>query len=296
MSYRFLRICVVMTALCCLVATQFAAADTLADTARAIVSNNRDAVVTVRLVIENRYSMPGRGTQTEESRSEITGTVIDPSGLVVVSLFTTDPASASRAMMGAELEQMGLQMETEVKSADILLADSTEIPATVVLRDRDLDLAFLRPTEPAEEPFVALDLTNGGTPDLLDPVVAITRLGRVANRAHGALLDRVEAVVDRPRTFYVPAGGGMNQSSLGAPVFTLDGDVVGILLLRTVRAPRGRGMMGMMGMMGGGADNAVMIVLPAEDVLEVAQQAPEHAEEDPDDEAGEEDTEPDSEE
>ena len=68
----------------------------------------------------------------------------------------------------------------------------------------------------------------------------------------------------------------MNQGSLGAPVFTLDGEVVGILVLRTIRASSS-GMMGMMGMMGGGGDNAVMIVMPAGDVLEVAAQAPEHA-------------------
>jgi len=276
--------CAGLAALTLVLTTLQAVADPLADAARGVVTDKKESVVTVRLVIENRYSMQGSGSQTEESRAEITGTVIDSSGLVVVSLYTTDPTSASRNMMGMDLEQMGFRMETEIKSADFLLADGTEIPAKVVLRDKDLDLAFLRPTEPAENSFVALDLTQAGAPELLDPVVAITRLGRVANRAYGALLDRVEAVVERPRTFYVPAGGGMNQSSLGAPVFTLDGDVIGILVLRTIRTPRSAGIMSMLG---GGADNALMIIMPAADVLEVAQQAPETSQ----DETGSEDPE-----
>lgn len=276
MNFKCLQTCGWSAVFTLLLLAGTANADALADTARGIIDANKDSVVTITLVVENRYSMQGSGSQSEESKSEITGTVIDPSGLVVVSLYTTDPTSASRNMMGMDLEEMGVKIETEIKSADILTADGNEIPAEVVLRDKDLDLAFIRPKQKVDKPFSALDLAKSGTPAQLDPILAISRLGRVANRAHGALLDRIEAVVERPRTFYVPAGGGMNQGSLGAPVFTLDGEVVGILVLRTIRASSS-GMMGMMGMMGGGGDNAVMIVMPAGDVLEVAAQAPEHA-------------------
>ncbi|MGI6460571.1 MAG: S1 family peptidase [Candidatus Hydrogenedentales bacterium] len=250
-------------------------ADTLADTAREVVDANKQAVVTIKLVVENRYSMEGRGSQSEESTSEITGTVIDPSGLTVVSLFTTDPSSASRNMMGMGLEEMGVKIETEIKRADILAVDGKEIPAEVVLRDKDLDLAFLRPKQLPENPFAPLELAQAGAVKLLEPIVVINRLGRVANRTHGAVLDRIEAVVEKPRTFYVPMGGALNAGSLGAPVFTLEGEVVGILVLRTIRSS-GSDMMRMMGM-GGGSDNALMILLPASDVLEAAAQAPEHA-------------------
>ena len=76
-----------------------------------------------------------------------------PSGLTVVSLFTTDPTSPSRKMMGMDLEEMGFKIETEIKRADILAADGNEIPAEVVLRDKDLDLAFLRPKQKPEKPL-----------------------------------------------------------------------------------------------------------------------------------------------
>ena len=277
MSSRTVWTALIGALLSCFMVAGAAFADELAEQARSVVANHKDTVVTVKLVIENRYSMQGSGSQSEESKAEITGTVIDPTGLVVVSLYTTDPTSGSRNMMGMDLEDMGFKIETEIKSADILTQEGDEVPAEVVLRDKDLDLAFIRPKEKVEKPFTALDLSKAGTPAQLDPVVAINRLGRVANRAHGALVDRIEAVVEKPRTFYVPAGGGMTQGSLGAPVFTLDGNVAGILVLRTIRAASS-GMMGMMSMMGGGGgDNAVMIVIPAADVLDVAKQAPEHA-------------------
>jgi S1-C subfamily serine protease len=282
MNSRSLQTGLVVALLSCFMIAGTAVADELAEQARELVENYKDAVVTIKLVIENRFSMQGSGSQSEESKSEITGTVIDPSGLVVASLFTTDPTSATRNMMG--IDDVGFKMETEIKSADILAPDGEEIAAEVVLRDKDLDLAFLRPKEKSEKPFTALDLSKAGTAAQLEPVVAISRLGRVANRTHGALVDRIEAIVDKPRRFYVPAGGGMTQGSLGAPLFTLDGNVVGILVIRSIRASGGgmMGMMGMMmGMMGGSGDNTLMIAMPAADVLEVAKQAPEHAPEPP---------------
>ena len=36
-------------------------------------------------------------------------------------------------------------METEVNDIKILLEDGAEVPAEIVLRDKDLDLAFIRP-------------------------------------------------------------------------------------------------------------------------------------------------------
>ena len=194
MRSRYLRTGLCIAILGIVACAEWANADALADAARAIVEANKDAVVTIKLVIENRYSMEGSGSDSEESIAEVTGTVLDPSGLTVVSLFTTDPTSASRNMMGMDLEEMGFKIETEIKRADILAADGNEIPAEVVLRDKDLDLAFLRPKQKPEKPFAALGVAQAGTAGQLDPIVAISRLGRVANRAHGALLDRIEAV------------------------------------------------------------------------------------------------------
>jgi hypothetical protein len=81
---------------------------------------------------------------------------------------------------------------------------------------------------------------------------------------------RIEAVVDKPRTFYV-LGGAMWGYALGAPVFAVDGKLIGVLFLRTVNAQtdQNHGFMfsnlSQWGMM--------PIVLPASDIAEGVKQA-----------------------
>src|ERR1700722_12080429 len=69
-----------------------AQADDAAKSGREILAKCQQAVVTVKLAIKQSVSMGGRD-QKSESKTETTGTVIDPSGLTVVSLATTDPSS-----------------------------------------------------------------------------------------------------------------------------------------------------------------------------------------------------------
>jgi S1-C subfamily serine protease len=247
-----------------------AQADDVAEAGRAILSAHKDAVVTVKFVTKIRFSMSGSDSQEDESKSEATGTVIAPSGLTVLSLFKIDPTSLAAMMRGMDESDGEFSMESEVTDAKIVMTDGTEIPAEVVLRDKDLDLAFLRPIEKPENPFPFIDLKAGTSLDILDRLITVNRLGKAAGRAHSLTMDRVEAVVKKPRTFYVPMGMGMTRASLGIPVFAMDGKVVGITVLRAIRSKGGMGMFG-------GGDNTLMIVLPTDDVLEVAEQAPEHA-------------------
>ena len=46
----------------------------------------------------------------------------------------------------------------------ILLDDGTEVPAEIVLRDKDLDLAFIRPKAKPASPMTSVDLTKSGPP------------------------------------------------------------------------------------------------------------------------------------
>ena len=68
-------------------------ADELADKGREIFKNNQRAVVTVQVVMKTKYSMGGMGAQDNESKQDLTGTVVDPSGLTVLALSSTDPGS-----------------------------------------------------------------------------------------------------------------------------------------------------------------------------------------------------------
>ena len=252
-----------------LISSMAAMPDEVSTAGRAIIEQNENAVVTIRLVVKTQYSFPGFGSEDEESIVERTGTVIDPSGLTVVSLTGTDPADMFWEMMeGMGQEEEGLDFRTELTDVKILREGAKEIPARVVLRDRDLDLAFLRPTSPLDAPMKTVDLTKASSPERLDQLIVLHRMGKVAGRACATALDRVQAVSTKPRLFYFlsdsPAVAFAGFSPvLGGPAFTLDGSCAGIVVLRKLKAAAGDG-----------EPEIALVVLPAKDVLDVAQQAP----------------------
>jgi hypothetical protein len=240
-----------------------ATAPNAAATGRDILEKNKAAVVTVRLVINQQYSMPGSGSQKQESRQEITGLIVDPSGLTAVSLSETDPSSLIRRMYGARARD--IQFESTVTDAKLILSDGTEVPAKIVISDRDLDLAFLRPITAPAAPLPAVNLDQAAQPQLLDEILILSRLGRVAGRAYGAAIDRVQAVIERPRKFFVPVGADPS-GGLGSPVFAMDGNIVGLTLLRSIEVEGGGGNAMQQG--------TLVIVVPAADIKDAAAQAP----------------------
>src|SRR5712672_1264220 len=144
-------------------------ADDLADKGRALFKKNQHSVVTVQIVLKSKFSVGGRGGESNESRQDVSGTVVDPSGLTVLSLSATDPGQMLQNMMsGGSDEESKFKMETELSDVKILLDDGTEVPSEVVLRDRDLDLAFIRPKTKLTTQLHALDLTQSAKGQILD--------------------------------------------------------------------------------------------------------------------------------
>ena len=231
-------------------------ADEVAEKGRQVFARNHGAVVTVQVVVK---VASGRSGNASESKSDITGTVIDPSGLTVVALSSCDPSDIYRIM------NESAKLEVEVTDVKILLQDGTELPAEIVLRDKDLDLAFLRPKTKLTTPVTAVDLTKSAPAQLLDQTLTLNRLNRAAGRAYAASMERISAVITKPRTFYIP-DSMMTSTGSGSPAFLLDGNVLGIFVLRAVSSAGGSG---------NGRDGVTSIILPAADVLKAARQAPE---------------------
>src|SRR5688572_31738865 len=102
---------------------------------------------------------------------------------------------------------------------------------------------------------------------MLDQVVALNRLGNAAGRAYAASIARITAIVKRPRLFYVPDGSA-GTMTLGAPAFTLDGKILGIFVMRSIKGKSAPGFFSMQ------PDNLTGIIVPAADVLKAAKQVP----------------------
>ena len=234
-------------------------ADEMTDKGRAVFLQHQRAVVTVQVV---QKISAGGTSESREAKQDITGTVMDPSGLTVLALSSVDPGEMYKRMYP------GTKVETEVSDLKILIEDGAEVPAEIVLRDKDLDLAFIRPKSKPASPMAAVDFSKTTRVDVLDQVITLNRLGRAAGRAYSASVEHISAVVLKPRTFYIP-DSTMTATTSGSPAFALDGNLVGLFVMRVTSVGGG----------GGGfssrSDNVTSIILPAEDVLKAAKQAPE---------------------
>jgi hypothetical protein len=218
--------------------------------AKAALARYQDAVITVKMVLKTRG-----GIGKSESQVEVSGTVLSPAGLTLVSDFSSNP-------MGL-LGDAGDKVETtDVK---LLLKNGREVPARFVLRDKDLDLAFVMPQEKGLD-LTHVSLAKGSIPEPLDDLVFLYRMGKVMNREAGVVLGRVEAVVKKPRIFVVP-DLLTGLQSLGCPVFDATGRPVGVVVIR--RSPAA------LKDLGGVRDVMEVlkpVVLTAEDIQQAASQ------------------------
>jgi S1-C subfamily serine protease len=228
----------------------------------------QDAIVSVRVSLKVRMSVSGREVQSLDDTLETVATVVDPGGLTVMSLSSLDPGAMMSRLMGTASGDEKMSIVSEPSDVRIRLADGRELPARIVLRDQDLDLAFIRPTTRPSAPLTAINLADAARPGILDDVVVLSRLGRVGGWAPAAVLYSIGAIIEKPRTFFVLNG----QAGTGTPAFLPNGKLVGLLTIRQIDP----GRMSMFGMMGG-TDGAgvIAVILPAADVLEIAKQAQE---------------------
>lgn len=221
--------------------------------AREVIDKHGNAVVFVLGTTKLRVNQGGREVQNQDQRIQALVTVLDTSGLGVMSLTALDPSE----LMSAQLSRgrgAGAAVTVSAEAADLRyrLPDGKEVPVRVVLRDKDLDLAFLRPLEKLAGPIAAIEIPSA-RPAAVDPVIVLQRLPEIAGWQSTALFYAVQAVVEKPRTFFFLTGG-----AVGSAVFDTRGRFIGVILRLKNDAD---------------AANAPPIVLPANDIREVAKQA-----------------------
>lgn len=257
------KILITLVAVLALAVSAQAVTPEQATAAKQILAKNANAVIEVSTIL--KIEVPGQSAH--DQKLEIVGTVIDESGLTIVSNSAIDPLSMMKG-------QFPDGMEPKIKYSDVKyrLADNKEIPARVVLKDADLDLAFLVPAPKEGETapkFQAVTLDGKVEAGILDNLVNLTRLPKTLDRQASVELGYVSAVIQKPRRFYSyeTVGGGQ----IGIPSFTQDGKVLGICLLRkepTSEASSSRPQMS-------------TVVVPSSDILELVPQAQAKAKEAP---------------
>ena len=233
--------------------------------AKKLFAEKQDCVVWVTAVAKLSIKTSGpsaRSIPDQDKKVETPGTVIDAAGLIVTSLSTIDP---SGAVDGQEFPTpagpVKVSASAKITEVKIITPDGTEIPADIVMKDTDLDLAFIRiradSPEAKDVKFKAVDLKNSIEGHVLDEVVALGRTGEYFSRQPSVITSLVTAETKKPRHFLrVPT------ETVGGPVFGVSGKLLGITVLRHARSENESNQVGMQ-----------PAVLPAAEILPIAEQA-----------------------
>ena len=238
----------------------FGAQDAQAAAGRELVRRYADAIVSVELVVTLKVKLgDGREAPPREQRIEVNGTVISPSGLTVTTLGQVDPQATLEALRaGAGGGGRGPEIVgSEFKEVKLRLANGTEVPARFVLKDADLDLAFMAPEATPENAsrqfsFVKLEEFTEGA--LLSDFYYVGRAAKIQQRVPLVRTSEVIGIVERPRRLYLLTEQAPQW--MGTPVFNAEGRVLGITLQHFANGQR-----------------SGLVVLPAEDIAEMAKQA-----------------------
>ena len=189
----------------------------------------------------------------QEQKLEALGTIIAEDGLTVLSLNKVDPT----ANILSRIRSPGASVNVNYTEVMILMQDGTEVPAKLLLKDSDLDLAFVLPIEERKNEFkdvvfsrVPKQASEDDLPVILDEVVSIGKLRKTLYRQSTLRRGWVNAVIEKPRTYFV-----IENTSPGTPVFNSMGNWLGVVVYKMVS---GR--------------PSEIVTLPATDILEIAEQ------------------------
>ena len=220
---------------------------------RKLLREHADCVTWVSVTVRVELSAGGRSMPPQEQKLEALGTIIAEDGLTVLSLNKVDPT----ANILSRIRSPGASVNVNYTEVMILMQDGTEVPAKLLLKDSDLDLAFVLPIEERKNEFkdvvfsrVPKQASENELPVILDEVVSIGKLRKTLYRQSTLRRGWVNAVIEKPRTYFV-----IENTSPGTPVFNSMGNWLGVVVYKMVS---GR--------------PSEIVTLPATDILEIAEQ------------------------
>ena len=181
----------------------------------AAVARTRDTVVTLR-----------RGDALLGA-----GVIVDPSGLLLTNFHVVAP-------LLRDARRVGLA-RTHGSSLTVRFANGRELPAALLVGDREQDVALLR-LQPADtaEIFPAARLGRSSALTVGQPVFAVgTPLGLEQTVSSGIVsaLDRTHVLANR-RLSLIQLDASINFGNSGGPLFDLNGELVGITTAIVERA------------------------------------------------------------
>ena len=219
---------------------------------RKLLKDHANCVTWVSATVRVEVSAGGRSMPPQEQKLEALGTIIAEDGLTVLSLSRVDPT----ATLLSRIRTPGGSVNVNYTEVLLLMQDGTEVPAKLLLKDTDLDLAYVLPIKEKGEKHQKRTFSHvprsskTKDPLPLDEVVSLGKLGRNLYRQSTLRKGWVNAVIEKPRKYFV-----IENTAPGTPVFDKEANWLGIVVYKM---DRGR--------------PSSIVTLPADDIDEIAEQ------------------------
>jgi hypothetical protein len=252
-----------------------ARADEEGNQLQAVLAKVAPSVATVRAVIKTEDK--GEQGQDQESRVALTGVVVSEDGLVMMTNLLFSPKRFWQLMgyPASSLEAYNVKV-TPTAFKVTFGHEEKEYDAFLAATDANLDLAFVKVEGLGDRKLTPVDFSSSTPPTIGQKVVTVSRLEKGYDYAPYFQCSRVSGEVNKPRKAWMLDG---TASGFGAPIFTLNGDVVGVLTtvvsgFKDESAAGGMGFSMMMRMLGGGGGMpGGVFVLPGQTIKAVIDQA-----------------------
>lgn len=209
-------------------------ADETAAAYKSVVDSVGPTLVTVKFIMKieaggQMSEMFGRMAE-EGVETEVTGVMIEKSGLVLVS------NTQLGGYMGMMASRMGGGVTPNPTDLKVLVGDDTEgLKAKFLARDKDVDLAWIQIDDPkaAGKTFASVDLAKANaSPTVGTKLLTINRLGKYFDHAVVVSEGRLGGMAKKPRSLLIPSGLQESINSLGMPVFDGTGALLGFSVLQ----------------------------------------------------------------
>ncbi|MFN0010857.1 MAG: trypsin-like peptidase domain-containing protein [Phycisphaerales bacterium] len=248
------------------------AADPVAETYARLAESRSGSVVAIKFVLKMEFG----GFGDDENEQEVSGLMIDPSGLVLVS----------NMQLGGFLGMMqqysgGSNLHASIKPEKIRVLvgeDTVGADAKLIARDTELDLAWVRIDQAPAKPYQAVDFARSAAARVGDMLYTVSHADKFFDRTPVVGELRVAGVAKKPRALLLPGagGGGMmggGGGGAGGAVYTAAGEPVGVLVMQMPSREDGDGGRDdMFGMMFSGGSGGVAI-LPGAEVAAATERA-----------------------
>ncbi len=155
----------------------------------------------------------------ESGKNTATAVAMSDDGLLITTLGAVDPLS----FLGDKVS--GDEYRLKVSNLKVVLPDATELPAQVVLRDKNTGFAVIKLTQKPKTPLQALPLAQDNPLDIGDDIYLVDRLGSDMQDLCVVSSQMVMAKLTNPITRAVITGGNV----VGAIVCNSAGNVCGLV-------------------------------------------------------------------